>query len=354
MKMVKVIILNPYRDAARSLAEVLDGRGIASLVCETPQEARDVLQWHGESLDLAIVHREGNSGTSDPGMQFIQNLKSLDEEWKLPFIITTEKWRKHDCARHQEGPYGANAYSPYPFDPNELAELISSVVTSPATSSAPQEISDRVYQLDIPELNEILERAQGHFIAEIPTNSELISNASIQVLNEEEPAIQAIPLMADPETVDFATVDFATIDSAMAEPSMTSLENPVDSAYDRDVTILTSQLKSAHVQLQVYQQKLAEEMVQHEETRILQNHLQDRVAQLERERTVEHQTLEKTVEELQLTINQKQAENYELEQKLRQAHTDNEQIRLRVRTDLQKIRIRERELENRLEILRVD
>src|SRR5262249_11636288 len=107
---MKVLYLEPRMDVGQKISEALKARGLAILLATNPAEAKQLLQLHGRSIDLAVIHREGPYGTGDPGLRFISTFKAEATHADLPYILTSAQWSDADCAAHQSTPMGANAY----------------------------------------------------------------------------------------------------------------------------------------------------------------------------------------------------------------------------------------------------
>ncbi|MCC7440084.1 MAG: hypothetical protein IT285_00535 [Bdellovibrionales bacterium] len=124
---MKILLLNPHIDAEHEYVRGLQARSVGVLVPADASEAWQMLQLHGSSVDLAIVHREGEGGRGEDGLDFVKQFKSDPVQADLPFLLTTEKWSEAECAQHQAGAQGANAYLIAPFGLEKLAEIIEAV-----------------------------------------------------------------------------------------------------------------------------------------------------------------------------------------------------------------------------------
>mgnify|MGYP003950555375 CR=1 FL=1 len=136
---MKVLILDSSIQEDHPVVQTLSSRGVAVLLTEIPAEAWKVLQLHGESVDLAVVHRE-NPTDENLGLEFIQQFKKDKDHQDLPFLITTDKWSDDECAKHQETTLGANAYLRSPYEPSQLVEMIEAVLGESLGESKNQEI----------------------------------------------------------------------------------------------------------------------------------------------------------------------------------------------------------------------
>ena len=125
-QVMKILLLNPYIDATHDVAKLFQKRGIGLLISGDPIEAWQILQLHGSTIELAIVHRE--IPPADSGMSFIEKVKKDSTQSDLPIILSSEKWEDLNFAKHQQSAQGVNAYIKYPFSETGLFELIEGVV----------------------------------------------------------------------------------------------------------------------------------------------------------------------------------------------------------------------------------
>jgi hypothetical protein len=133
---MKILILSPHIDAQHPVVQALKARGDAVLVSSQSDEAWKVLQVHGASMDIAILHREGSTG-GDPGTELNKKIKKTSTFADLPVLFTSESWSDEQCAIHQQTPEGANAYLHWPFDGKKLIETIEAIFGPEASMEHP-------------------------------------------------------------------------------------------------------------------------------------------------------------------------------------------------------------------------
>jgi DNA-binding response OmpR family regulator len=133
---MKILILSPHIDAQHPIVQALKARGDAVLVSNGADEGWKVLQVHGASMDLAVLHREGTTG-GDPGTELNKKIKKTSTFADLPVLFTTESWSDEQCAVHQQTPEGANAYLHWPFDGKKLIETIEAIFGPEASMEHP-------------------------------------------------------------------------------------------------------------------------------------------------------------------------------------------------------------------------
>jgi hypothetical protein len=122
---MKILLLNPHIDAEHKLVKLLQARGVAVLIPESPDEAVQMLKLHGSSVELAVIHREGVS-EKDPeaGVKLVSKLKADPAQADLPILFTSAAWGDSEFATHQKTADGANAYLHYPFTETQLVGTI--------------------------------------------------------------------------------------------------------------------------------------------------------------------------------------------------------------------------------------
>jgi len=124
---MKILFLNPHVDAQHPVAQGIERRGVAVLYPSSAAEAFQMLQLHGSSVDLAIIHREALPTYEATGIALIKKIKSDPSQADLPYILTTERWTDAECAQHQKTSEGANAYLRYPFTESSVIVMIEAV-----------------------------------------------------------------------------------------------------------------------------------------------------------------------------------------------------------------------------------
>ncbi|MFL5812984.1 MAG: hypothetical protein ACJ763_05355 [Bdellovibrionia bacterium] len=122
---MKILLLNHHIDAQHKITARLQAAGAVVLIPSHSEEAWKMLQLHGPSLDLAIIHREGQTDDAlDEGEKLIARIKADPTQSDLPMIFTSSLWNEADFFQHQQGALGVNAYLRWPFTDDELIETI--------------------------------------------------------------------------------------------------------------------------------------------------------------------------------------------------------------------------------------
>jgi DNA-binding response OmpR family regulator len=122
---MKILLLNHHIDAQHKITARLQAAGAVVLNPSHTEEAWKMIQLHGPSLDLAILHREGETDDAlDEGEKLVARIKADPTQSDLPIIFTSSLWNEADFFQHQQGPLGVNAYLRWPFNDDELIETI--------------------------------------------------------------------------------------------------------------------------------------------------------------------------------------------------------------------------------------
>jgi predicted nucleic acid-binding Zn-ribbon protein len=123
---------------------------------------------------------------------------------------------------------------------------------------------------------------------------------------------------------------------------------------EQDVAILSNQLKSARDQISQLEKKLRDELGRSGELDHTVSEHQKRIEEFEKEKALALQGLQSEIDELRFQNKTKSDKARLLESKVNEATEEIERLKERVRSDIRKIRVREKELENKLEIVRKD
>ena len=125
---MKILFLNPTIQRESDVPVNFLKNGVACLLPENVEDALEMMEFHGDTIDLAIIHREGMDGMREPGLGFIERLKSNSQYKDLPIILTTQVWKDADCASHQDSPLGVNAYLQAPYSEKDLVTICEAVL----------------------------------------------------------------------------------------------------------------------------------------------------------------------------------------------------------------------------------
>ena len=447
---MKILLLNPHLDAEHNVLKMLQARGMALLIPENAQDALQMAKLHGQSIDLAIIHRESGdrSQLPDVGTKFLAQLKLDPIQSDLPVILTSEGWGDAEFAAHQRTPLGANAYLKWPFTGEELLATIdmmfgSSIETGsaslggtiPSYSAAPtlDTCVDGTANVALEEPSDLFQRpakTDSSIRLEAPEGAS--EPKPSQVPQQEPTSLDAPPLadfldlapLAEPSlepVLDLTAVEADTPPSAPSSPiklaaappdsepefkpepeieaidtqaasempylfneappgtrnplGVNMLYPPVGDAIvpggaaqspdvetlkkylllrEQDVSTLSSKLKAAQEQVFSIEKQLQEERTRNVELTHLSNEQKHKIDEFEKDKKLALEGLQNELNELRFELKSKVDKARLLESRIREAASETERLKERVRSDIRKIRVREKELENRLEISRKD
>ncbi len=123
---------------------------------------------------------------------------------------------------------------------------------------------------------------------------------------------------------------------------------------EQDVAALSTQLKATRDQLMSVESALLDEKARSSELEHVIHEQSGRIGEFEREKQLALEGLQVEIDELRFQSKAKSDRTRALELQVREATDEMERLKDRVRSDIRKIRVREKELENRLEIIKKD
>lgn len=356
---MKILFLNPHINAAHEIVQELEAHGHALLLPLDVEEAWQMFQLHGTSVSLAILHREGLGG--DEGVQLIQKLKMSADQADLPIILSSDVWKDADFAHHQNGSDGVNAYLQWPFSESQILELMEQIFgLSLGVHSEPEGLvvaESEDFAMAVPEESLIVEPEESP-VSE--TEDSLASEPEVSVVSEEEvPRLtENLPLNLPENPVENRIFsqpigDAVVPGGAVQSPDIETLKKYL-LLREQDVAVLSSRLKIADERVQSLENSLKTER---EKSADLDTLVDDRKIQLERfqnEKVLEIENLQAELSDLRFQNKAKTDKARVLEQQLKEAAGELERLKERVRNDIRKIRVREKELENKLELIKKD
>ncbi|MBI2711279.1 MAG: hypothetical protein HYX41_00245 [Bdellovibrio sp.] len=123
---------------------------------------------------------------------------------------------------------------------------------------------------------------------------------------------------------------------------------------EQDVAVLSSQLKAIQNQVQLLEQMLREERAKNAELNHVANEQKEKIEAFEKEKARIVGKFESEMQDLNFQLKAKVDRAKIFESQIEESSEEMEHLKERVRSDIRKIRVRERELENRLEIMKKD
>ncbi|OFZ02511.1 MAG: hypothetical protein A2X97_07570 [Bdellovibrionales bacterium GWA1_52_35] len=460
---MKILLLNPHIDAWRNILASWKARGDVVFVPENAKEAWQLVQLHGQSLDLAIVHREAGTTAPEAGIQFITKLKADPAYTDLPLILTSEIWRDPQFAEHQRSTQGAHAYlhcpaAPDPDIQDQLFKIINSIfgfeenaqenlleapsgpisiehvadifgingknelssisLEGPETDETPLSppplpsesalSSDSVLSFDsalpgsetVPGLA-MPDSSPADAIAEAIAAAKAETGTHFQFeLDSDDAQDSSTPFLPEPDPVASPSVvsnpvarettEFSDLEAVREMPYLFSKTNSTPAAEEtepflfaqtegdaivpggaadtpdletikkylqlreKDVAVLSTQLKAARQQITNLSDQVQEERSKNTELYNLIEDQKKSINDLQKNKTAETSKLQNEIVELRFLMKAKSDKAKLLEGQVQEATDETERLKDRVRSDIRKIRVREKELENKLEIIRKD
>jgi hypothetical protein len=472
---MKIIFLSPFIDAVHKISKNLQRKGVALLYPQDADEAWKMLQLHGKSVDLVIGHVKGHL-PQDPFLIFIEKVKKDPLHSDLPIILTTEQWSEAECATHQEGPAGANAYLRSPWQESQLLETVEAVVGPLAVvgpASEPKqmpssetilvetkeihkplgEISIRLEAPDLEDLHSDALKLDGPSLdlsdANVPKpaepkpdvppteepslelgfggSSSVPSSSSEPISLNKDDAVEALELdlsgsssipSVGESAPNLGEIDLSEISVAPADQPEAYAPNPISepvlvqpptaaqapdqkedpqlvqempylfrnsqsSIYseaigdavvpggvahspdmetikkylllrEQDVAILSNQLKVAQEEISKAEKLISSERAKNSELTHLVNEKEKTIQQFDEEKNALLDNHQREREDLKFQIKTKSDQVRLQEKQAKDGSDQMERLKDRVRIDIRKIRIREKELENQLEIAKKD
>ena len=349
---MKILFLSQKLDAMRPSVERLRKLGASVLLVEQDEDAYLCLKMHGRSIDLALIHVVGPAKERlQGGLNFIGKFKSDLIQADLPYILLTDKWDDQDCVQHQKSKLGANAYLPSPIEPDALVKLIEKVTGW--AGEAVTEPEDLIQALDSPRkppqppVKKVEHEEPG---SEFDENEQsvaldmpyLFSDSVLNYIKEKGESLRK------------TAIGEAVIPGGVSgSPDEATLLKYLE-LREQDVAVLSNHLKEARELIEQLQKESRLEKARVGELEHTVRSHEKTIEDYEIEKRAEIDSLEREVVELREIVKEKDLKKKILEEKLKSKVTEQDRLKERVRSDLRKIRNRERELENRLEILRKD
>ena len=123
---------------------------------------------------------------------------------------------------------------------------------------------------------------------------------------------------------------------------------------EQDVALLTGQMRSTQERVQQLEMQLKMERARSGELQHMVQKQEQQIQNFERDKQVEFEVIHQQVEDLNLQLREKTDKVRTIEAKLKITTDEVEKVKERVRVDIRRIRVREKELEGQLEILKKD
>ena len=426
---MKVLLFHSNLDALREVVGELQKKQVSVLAAQDVDGAWKLLQLHTTSISIAVIHREGTSDPSaEPGTELIARIKSDPVQNELPFILTTSSWSESQCAEHQQGAQGANAYLLTPYLPQALLDLMTAVVGDLQAVSTQTQVevpqrdevqvqadvsklilnSLRVHENSGAQAPQIPQAPKGpmlslppHFTSEQTQYTTVGPPGELEIPDSNEPEVgsftlsgnlastgmvEHLPELISPEAQIFPSeleikletqfkiepplsmeplpdlqieenfespLPLQKSEPALASPDIETLKKYL--LYrEQDLSLAHAQLKAACQQINKLDEQCKAQLQALQNFETLEETYKQRIQDFEQEKTRETADLRAEIDALKFQAKSKTDKIKILETQMKSAVSETERLKDRVKGDIRKIRVREKELENRLEILRRD
>jgi hypothetical protein len=393
--MMKVLFLDSNDEVQKKWVAPLRNEGWGAVRVKSIQDAERMMGIHGEGLDAIIVH---------------ENWIGFTEKSSVPFVVLTEKWTEKEIIKHQNSARPALGYIPVSSSVGQLIGLFSrkaaaselkmtgteggtsagartgirlqdatGFLTRPektktfATASlvlkapqftlggkaavveAPVEVPS-----DAPEQTRVLEAAAD--LGEVDLSSLIRSEEaqgiqeplSIEPVHDSTPEYESVPELDSVPEFDPVPVLRAVPDLRNeVSPDMEALKTYL-SMREQDVAVLTGQLRSSKERMQQLESLLKMEEARNAEMQEMLSKAEQKIKNYNLEKQVEIEVLQKQTEDLEAQLKEKTDKARGIETRLKLMSEEVNKVKDRVRVDIRRIRVREKELEGQLEILKKD
>jgi hypothetical protein len=213
-------------------------------------------------------------------------------------------------------------------------------------------------QMESSGLNELPE-AEG--LVEIESLDSLISDEVVEDMNDDESLeIQFTP----PESPVHAPMHAQHYSAPMSQFSVNPapIAGVTDSetlrSYlalrEQDVAVLSGQVRSSQERIQQLENLLKVEKARNTELAHMNAKQEQQLKHYDQEKQVEHEVLERQIEDVNDQLKERTDKARKIEAKLRITMDEIGKVKERVRVDIRRIRVREKELEGQLEVLKKD
>lgn len=383
--------------------------GIECLLFRDVHEAELALKTHGNSVDLGIVENE-------LGIEFIRKAKIRPEFKTLPFVFLSSRWTPQQFHEHQNSALGVNAYLSASVGWVELRKVLETLFGGPLEGL--KELPKAVQKIEavVPEMDSLegihVDFAEVPLVMDAPTVAvvknvnvtramDLLSTSAIpEAPKLDAPVLTVVPApekdsytkAIDKKDVQNEHLSSVEIPAEMSylldakdlkadlnlrpisqEPSR-SLEAPSEPLIpgsagqdidkdtlkkylglrEQDVQTLNLQLREAKARIQQLENDRRTDEIRRAELDHQIADLQKTIDRFDEHKREEMRVLTYENERFVTEAARKNEHCRKLESDLKVALERVERIKDRVRVDIRKIQVREKELENRIEVLQKD
>ena len=398
---MKILFVDSSADLQQKWIEPLREMGWGAVRARSHEDAERMMALHGESLQAIVV-----------GEKFV----SFAERHDLIFVVLTQQWKDREILAHQNSDHSAIGYIPYASSATELYKIFDSGTRAKAVPlKATGTDGSSLHEISLEDHSGILSKPEA---TKTNTLGLQLENSSVvlggQVFSQPRPEVESIELSTSaPEpiavengtlildstqlSVDFASqtleepqIDFSpedlnvneisSLDDLISEGLNVSSPEPVFSSphqfsvnpnpamqvsdvetlksylalREQDVAVLSGQVRSSHERIQQLELLLKVERAKGAELTHLVSKQEQAIKHYDQEKQVELEVLGKQIDDMSAQLKERTDKFRAVEAKLRLTSDEINKVKDRVRVDIRRIRVREKELENQLEVLKKD
>jgi hypothetical protein len=396
---VKILFVEQSEELQSKWIEPLRKKGWGVVRARSAEDASRMVDLHGDGLEAVVV-----------GERFAP----WAQKQELPVVVLVSSWADSDVIKHQNSETPAVAYLSFQKGTEELYSLFEAGATrhnlkSTGTDGVPVHTSFTSEELELEDYSDILSRPE-------PTSSGMMSfkldspnvvlggaDAKPEVeafsFSEEDSAgnrtmildatslqmeVSGVKEIPDGETfgdLDLLKLDEEIVDAPLERREHIRAPDPVYSApisqfsvnptptgsisdletlrsylalREQDVAVLSGQMRSSQERLQQLEMLLKVEKARGAELSHLVSKQEQKIKSYDQEKQVELEVLELQIADLDQQLKERTEKTRTIETKLRLTVEEVNKVKDRVRVDIRRIRVREKELEGNLEILKKD
>jgi hypothetical protein len=386
---MKVLFIDSSTELQQKWIEPLRAQGWGAIHARTADEADRVMLFHGDSL-AAVVISEG----------FI----SWTEKNVLPFVVLTKVWTEQQIKKHQNSEKPAFGYVSFTANIGELVQIVEARLQSGKSLSHLQATGTEGLALenftDVMSKPEVTMTSLSSVSIKLDaptvflggqTAANVIPAEAIPVSTFSDSAnddLENRTMILDTTKMDFGTPSAEASFEPVVEPTVDPIEElhqaaiapvmnvpvnqfammnsssstPTDNetlkSYlglrEQDVAILTGQVRSAQERMQQLEVQLKVERARSAELQHTVQKQGQQIKNYDRDKQIEFEVLHQQVEDLNLQLKERTDKARSIEARLKMTNDEVNLVKERVRVDIRRIRVREKELESQLEILKKD
>ncbi len=383
---MKLLVIHS-QTGAKQWVTPLRSEGWGVLTVSSLKEAEQVLQFHGSSLDALVISKEHAGVEAQKAVAWLEQFKKRKEYAAVISILVSENdklsaetLKKQIQSAKAQPTKKAVGESFSGLALEEVTGVLSQPEISTVSSTGKSSITLSSPSVMLGGKTVIREKISDPTPLANEDRTMMIST-NVDPLNDFAPQLlQPLPVF-DPEPIEYDSIVEVplqrigpstqpppqaklanAIRPSVASPVGSRLENSPDvevlrsylSMREQDVAVLTGQLRSSQERIEILESQLKVEKVRGTELHYTVKKQDQKLQEYDRDKLVEQQVLLKQVDDLMGQLKEKNDKTRLIEAKLKVAVDEVEKIKDRVRQDIRRIRTREKELENQLEILKKD